>query len=60
MPVNKYTKASVNYTDRGTMRERCGTCRHFEIKGPRQCEIVEGTISRQGWCKLWARKLSAA
>jgi hypothetical protein len=44
-------KAFALYQDRPNGRERCGRCRHF--RAPDGCEIVDGRISPQGWCRYF-------
>jgi hypothetical protein len=39
------------YQDRPNGRERCGRCRYF--RPPHGCEIVDGRISPQGWCRYF-------
>jgi hypothetical protein len=34
---------------------RCGVCRYFEVRGPRQCLKVMGDISPWYWCRLFER-----
>ena len=47
----KKTKEEANYsTSRG---DRCGECKWFEIDGPNKCEIVEGQIGVNMWCKFF-------
>ncbi|HEY6988057.1 MAG TPA: hypothetical protein VH369_06720 [Bryobacteraceae bacterium] len=36
--------------------QRCAFCVHF--RGPAACEIVQGTIVPNGWCKLYRAKSS--
>ncbi len=33
---------------------QCDGCTLFQA--PDSCQIVDGTISPTGWCKLWAKK----
>ena len=33
---------------------QCDGCTLFQA--PAACQIVDGTISPAGWCKLWAKK----
>ena len=33
---------------------QCDGCTLF--KAPDSCQVVDGTISPTGWCKLWAKK----
>ena len=45
------SKASARYQDFPNANgERCGGCTHFQR--PNRCEIVEGDISPEGWCRF--------
>lgn len=33
---------------------QCDGCSLFQA--PSSCQVVEGTVSPTGWCKLWAKK----
>jgi hypothetical protein len=33
---------------------QCDGCMLFQA--PESCQVVDGTISPTGWCKLWAKK----
>jgi hypothetical protein len=46
----KRSKASVNYS-KGTMKEHCGLCTHFQT--PNACELVAGHIVPSYWCRLF-------
>ncbi len=50
---DKLTQAQVQYQDEPHDEQRCETCRHF-IPEANECQLVEGTISPQGWCIIWA------
>jgi len=61
----KHAKTEVDYS-RGMPSEHCGrlsqndrnACQHFlpsKTMGPDHCELVEGPIDRNYWCKLWER-----
>jgi hypothetical protein len=45
----KESKAAAQYQNRPRGVERCGRCAHF--RPPNGCEIVEGSISPNGWCR---------
>lgn len=49
--VIKLSHASVHYTDHASdPTEQCHLCEHFlGVDGG--CDLVEGTISPQGWCE---------
>jgi hypothetical protein len=34
--------------------KNCGTCRQFQA--PSSCSVVDGTISPNGYCRLYAKK----
>ena len=52
-------RANVNqdiagYQSAPNGEQSCGSCTHF--KPPHSCELVEGSVSSSGWCKLFAKK----
>jgi hypothetical protein len=55
----KQTKAEVDYTPKAmNPAERCYRCRYFEDAFPKdalrgKCDLVQGDISPNGWCKLF-------
>lgn len=53
--VKKVSQASVQYQTQPKGEQKCGTCVHF-IAGPGTCKLVDGSISPDGWCVLWAKK----
>jgi hypothetical protein len=50
----KLTQAVAKYQDQPKGNQTCATCANFEA--PNACKIVEGTISPNGWCMLFAPK----
>jgi hypothetical protein len=48
----KVSQASVQYQDQPKGDQQCSGCIHFV--GPNACRAVEGEISPEGWCILWA------
>jgi hypothetical protein len=54
-PSGKVSQASVQYQAQPKGEQKCGACQHFSA-GSNTCELVEGQISPEGWCKLWAKK----
>jgi hypothetical protein len=58
MPEKRF-KAAVDYSLGG---DHCGACVHFieaaenEASETGKCELVEGDIGEDMWCKLFARK----
>ena len=51
----KVSQASVQYQTQPKGEQKCGACQHF-IAGSNTCNLVDGQISPEGWCKLWAEK----
>jgi hypothetical protein len=49
------TPASVQYQTQPMDGQKCDGCLHF-IAGSNSCKLVEGQISPDGWCTLWAQK----
>ena len=49
-------KKQFNYQDKPDAKtgRKCSGCQLF--KPPHSCAVVTGTISPNGWCKLWAPK----
>jgi hypothetical protein len=54
--ADKRTKVSVGYA-RAAGFSRCSKCRHWIPGGA--CEIVEGDIRPEYWCRLFRRSVSA-
>jgi hypothetical protein len=50
----KIDQAAAKYQDQPKGQQRCDTCANFEP--PNACKIVQGNISPNGWCQLWAAK----
>lgn len=53
--TKKVSKASVQYQTQPKGVKKCGGCLHF-IAESNTCKLVEGQISPNGWCSLWAQK----
>jgi len=51
----KVSQASVQYQTQPKGDQKCGGCLHF-IAESNTCKLVEGQISPDGWCILWAQK----
>jgi High potential iron-sulfur protein len=49
----KVSQSTVSYQSSPKGDQRCGTCKQFEP--PSACRLIDGKISPQGWCKLWAK-----
>ncbi len=48
------TSPVVAYQDSPKDSHQCDGCIQFQA--PNVCQVVDGTISPTGWCKLWAKK----
>src|SRR5881409_2372302 len=59
----KATKSDFMYQDHRHDGKGCGQCRFFSPDGPSSdtgtCSIVEGVISRNGWCAAFAQRILA-
>jgi len=49
----KESKATASYRDRPNGSQQCSGCTHFRSG---RCEIVEGQISPNGWCRHFKSK----
>jgi len=52
--TEKMSQASVQYQAQPKGGQKCDGCQHF-IAGSNSCKLVEGQISPNGWCSLWAQ-----
>ena len=50
------TQEAAGYQTQPNGDQRCAFCVHF--RAPASCEIVQGTIVPNGWCKLYRAKTS--
>jgi hypothetical protein len=50
----KAPQKAVKYQDTPKGEQRCDNCALFEA--PSSCKTVDGTISPQGWCMVYAKK----
>jgi hypothetical protein len=50
----KVSQQAVKYQDTPKGELRCDTCALFEA--PSSCKSVDGTISPEGWCMVYAKK----
>lgn len=50
----KIPKANAGYQDSPNNGQSCSGCGHFTA--PASCALVDGAVSPQGWCKLFAQK----
>jgi hypothetical protein len=48
----KMSKQQAEYQDTPKDIQMCATCTLFVL--PRSCKVVEGDISPNGWCKVYA------
>ncbi len=53
--TRKVPPATVQYQTQPKGEQKCGLCVHF-IAGSNSCMLVDGQISPEGWCSLWAKK----
>lgn len=51
----KMAQAKVQYQTQPKGEQKCAACQHF-IAESNTCKLVEGQISPDGWCVLWAKK----
>ena len=49
---DKMTRQQAEYQDTPRDIYSCATCTLFEP--PKYCKVVEGEVSRDGWCKAFA------
>jgi hypothetical protein len=54
-PAKKTPQASVQYQSKPKGEQKCALCTHFIVES-NTCKLVEGKISPDGWCTLWAKK----
>ena len=45
----------MQYQTQPKGEQKCSGCMHF-IAESNTCKLVEGQISPDGWCTLWAQK----
>lgn len=50
----KLSKDDAEYQDESKNGDKCSECRFFQE--PDGCEVVEGEINPEGWCKLYAQE----
>jgi hypothetical protein len=51
-PGDKMSKQVAEYQDSPKGIQMCATCTLFDA--PHSCKVVEGDISPDGWCKVYA------
>ena len=52
----KVAQKAAQYQDKPHQGKQCSGCAHFHA--PSTCDVVEGTISPNGWCKLFTQKIT--
>lgn len=52
---SKVPQKIAGYQDQSKDQHRCAICAHFTP--PASCQIVDGQISPNGWCKLFSPKI---
>lgn len=52
--VTKVSQAQAKYQAQPKGDQMCGNCANFIA--PDSCKLVDGKVSANGWCTLWARK----
>ena len=50
--AEKMTRQQAEYQDKPNGIYSCGLCTLFER--PNACKVVEGEVSKDGWCKAFA------
>lgn len=53
----KVSQAQAKYQGTPKGNQECAKCLHF-VAADNTCKVVEGKVSPQGWCQLWAAKQS--
>ena len=53
--TTKVPQATVQYQTQPKGGQKCSQCLHF-IAESNTCKLVDGQISPEGWCSLWAKK----
>jgi hypothetical protein len=50
----KLSKDEVKYQNQPSGTQKCSNCMNFN-SAKQTCNRVEGQVSAEGWCMLWAR-----
>lgn len=53
--TSKASQASVQYQTQPKGEQKCSGCINF-IADSNTCKLVDGQVSHDGWCILWAKK----
>jgi len=51
--ASKMSQQLAHYQNKPKNGRECDACKFF--RKPHSCTVVSGTISREGWCMLWAK-----
>jgi hypothetical protein len=51
----KLTQDQAQYQNQPKGDQKCENCMHF-IAESYTCDVVQGEVSPDGWCTLWAKK----
>jgi hypothetical protein len=51
----KVSKTQAKYQSQPKDEQQCSTCMSF-IPETSTCKLVEGQVSADGWCMLWAKQ----
>ncbi len=54
--TKKLPQENVQYQTQPKGEQNCGRCVNF-IAESNTCKVVDGQISPEGWCSLWAKKV---
>ena len=49
------TKQQAQYQDQPKGDQQCSNCMHF-VAESNTCKVVEGPVSPEGWCIVWAKQ----
>jgi hypothetical protein len=52
--ARKASQKDAGYQDSPSGAKSCGNCANFVA--PSSCRSVEGTVSPNGWCRIYAKK----
>lgn len=50
----KVSQSAAQYQASPKNGQQCSTCSHFQA--PSSCQVVDGSISPNGWCALYSKK----
>jgi hypothetical protein len=50
----KVAQSAAQYQASPKNGQQCSTCSHFQA--PSSCQVVDGSISPNGWCALYTKK----